>query len=212
MTPVWIHQWLRNDAKCLKSHRRGALLFFWVIHQISRSHRLKNRRFESNLSKITRPVAAIKSLRFALLKRYVELTRQKIESREWPDLLHRHTSRFASFREWSVVSAWLWFRTQLRNPCQPCSSALASTWWLYTGVYWSYSSFISKCLRTGQFRVVRDCSVAETPAKFESNWKTLITNLAPSETLQDLRINIFAHFTHWIDAGNVFQRNQCHLH
>ena len=30
------------------------------------SHGLKNWRFESNLSKITRPVAAIKSLRFAL--------------------------------------------------------------------------------------------------------------------------------------------------
>ena len=41
-------------------------MFFGVIHQISRSHGLKNRRFESNLSKITRPVAAIKSLRFAL--------------------------------------------------------------------------------------------------------------------------------------------------
>ena len=35
------------------------------IHQIWRSHGLKNRRFESNLSKITRPVAAIKSLWFA---------------------------------------------------------------------------------------------------------------------------------------------------
>ena len=66
VTPVWIHQWLRNDAKSFKSHRRGVLLFFRVIHQISRSHGLKNRRFESNLSKITRPVAAIKSLRFAL--------------------------------------------------------------------------------------------------------------------------------------------------
>ena len=46
-------------------YRRRALLFFGVIHQISRSHGQKNRRFESNLSKITRPVAAIKSLRFA---------------------------------------------------------------------------------------------------------------------------------------------------
>ena len=39
-TPVWIHQWLRNDAQSLKQHRRGALLFFKVIHQISRSHSL----------------------------------------------------------------------------------------------------------------------------------------------------------------------------
>ena len=37
---------------------------FWPKLGVSR---LKNRRFESNLSKITRPVAAIKSLRFALL-------------------------------------------------------------------------------------------------------------------------------------------------
>ena len=33
-TPVWIHQWLWNDAQSL----RGALLFFKVIRQISRSH------------------------------------------------------------------------------------------------------------------------------------------------------------------------------
>ena len=37
-----------------------------VIHQISTLHGLKNGRFESNWSKIARPVAAIKSLRFAL--------------------------------------------------------------------------------------------------------------------------------------------------
>ena len=41
VTPVWIHQWLWNDAQILKQHRRGALLFFKVIHQISRSHRTK---------------------------------------------------------------------------------------------------------------------------------------------------------------------------
>ena len=37
-----------------------------VIHVISRSCRLTNQWFESNLNKITRPVAVIKSLRFAL--------------------------------------------------------------------------------------------------------------------------------------------------
>ena len=51
------------------SIKRGALLFSKVIHQISRLHRLKNQCFGSNLSKITRPVAAIKSLRFALFYR-----------------------------------------------------------------------------------------------------------------------------------------------
>ena len=51
-------------------YRRGALLFFEVIHQISRSHRLKNLWFESHLNMITRPVAPIKSLRFALFLKW----------------------------------------------------------------------------------------------------------------------------------------------
>ena len=44
VAPVWIHWWIWNDAQSLMSYRRGALLFFGVIHQISRSHGLKNRR------------------------------------------------------------------------------------------------------------------------------------------------------------------------
>ena len=42
--PVWIHIWWWNDAYSLIMLRRGALLFFKVIHQISRSHGSKNRR------------------------------------------------------------------------------------------------------------------------------------------------------------------------
>ena len=38
VTPVWIHKWLLNDAQSLKERWRGALLFFKVIRQISRSH------------------------------------------------------------------------------------------------------------------------------------------------------------------------------
>ena len=38
VTPVWIHRWLRNDAQSLKWCRRGVLLFFKVICQVSRSH------------------------------------------------------------------------------------------------------------------------------------------------------------------------------
>ena len=37
-TPVWIHIWQWNDAQSLMLLRRGALLFFKVIRQISRSH------------------------------------------------------------------------------------------------------------------------------------------------------------------------------
>ena len=38
VTPVWIHIWWWNDAYSLIMLRRGALLFFKVIRQISRSH------------------------------------------------------------------------------------------------------------------------------------------------------------------------------
>ena len=44
VTPVWIHIWWWNDAYSLMLLRRGALLFFKVIHQISRSQGSKNRR------------------------------------------------------------------------------------------------------------------------------------------------------------------------
>ena len=43
LTPVWIHIWQWNHAHSWKQHRRGALLFFQVIRQISRSHGSKNR-------------------------------------------------------------------------------------------------------------------------------------------------------------------------
>ena len=48
VTPVWIHRWLWNDLHSLKWHRRGALMFVKVIHQISRSHRTENANFEPN--------------------------------------------------------------------------------------------------------------------------------------------------------------------
>ena len=44
VTPVWIHIWWWNDAYSLMLLRRGALLFFKVIRQISRSHGSKNSR------------------------------------------------------------------------------------------------------------------------------------------------------------------------
>ena len=44
LTPVWIHIWWWNDACSLIMLKRGALLFFKVICQISRSHGSKNRR------------------------------------------------------------------------------------------------------------------------------------------------------------------------
>ena len=44
VTPVWIHIWWWNDAHSLMLLRRGALLFFKVICQISRSRGSQKRR------------------------------------------------------------------------------------------------------------------------------------------------------------------------
>ena len=44
LTPVWIDIWQWNHAHSWKQHRRGALLFFKVIRQISRLRGSKNRR------------------------------------------------------------------------------------------------------------------------------------------------------------------------
>ena len=48
VTPVWICIWWWNDARRLMLLRRGALLLFKVIRQISRSHGTENRRFNPN--------------------------------------------------------------------------------------------------------------------------------------------------------------------
>ena len=50
VTPVWIQISWWNDAQSLMLLRRGALLFFKVIRQISRSHSSKNRRIWPRLS------------------------------------------------------------------------------------------------------------------------------------------------------------------
>ena len=74
VTPDWIHRWLWNVAQSLKQQRRDALLFSKVIHQISRSHGTKHHRFWTKLGiSGLRPVAAFKSLRFALLFKKMHL-------------------------------------------------------------------------------------------------------------------------------------------
>ena len=50
VTPVCIHRWPWNDAQNLKWHRRGSLLFFKVIHQISKTRGTENCQFWPELS------------------------------------------------------------------------------------------------------------------------------------------------------------------
>ena len=49
VTPVWIHIWWWNGAYSLMMLRKGALLFFKVIRQISRSHGSKKRQIWPSL-------------------------------------------------------------------------------------------------------------------------------------------------------------------
>ena len=49
VTLVWIHIWWWNDAYSLMMLRRGALLFFKVIRQISRAHGSKKRQIWTRL-------------------------------------------------------------------------------------------------------------------------------------------------------------------
>ena len=62
--PVWIHQWLWNDAQSLKQHRRGDIMFIKVIHQISRSHgkkcQIRNWAFPDRNSSLNSPTGALK--------------------------------------------------------------------------------------------------------------------------------------------------------
>ena len=66
VTPVWIQWWLWNDAQSLKRYKRGALLFFRssIKFKVYLGKNIDD--LIPILSKITRPAAAIKSLRFAL--------------------------------------------------------------------------------------------------------------------------------------------------
>ena len=107
-------------------YRRGALLFFEVIHQISRSHGLKNRWFGSNLSKITRPVAAIKSLRFALLFEFYWNMFPEVQ------LSTCHQITFCViFQENTIICMWYVL-------------SVKSKWWPFC-VQWDNSSSSQKC-------------------------------------------------------------------
>ena len=82
--------------------------FFYVSHKISRSQGMKYRRFESNMSKITRTVAAIKSLRFAL---FLHVLRYRLET--WNIHLvgeatdRRHRELIRAPHQWKVSSGFL---------------------------------------------------------------------------------------------------------
>ena len=65
VTPVWIHRWMWNDAQSLI--RIDEVPYYFSRSSIQLQwHTGWKKGFESNFSTIIRPVAAIKSIRFAL--------------------------------------------------------------------------------------------------------------------------------------------------
>ena len=64
---------------------------------------------------------------FVILKKYVELTRRKIESRDPIFLTGTRACSRVSGND-RFFSAWLRIWAQPRNPCQPRNSASALTW------------------------------------------------------------------------------------
>ena len=67
VTPVWIHWWLWSVVQSSKQQRRDALLFSKVIHQFQGHTGQNITDFDPNWAfPDYRPVAAFKSLRFAL--------------------------------------------------------------------------------------------------------------------------------------------------
>ena len=108
---------LWNNAQRWIQRTQGALLFFEVIHHISRSYGLKNQWFESSLNKITRLVTAIKSLRFALCISCKTIKQNQLENHlvllchfcKSPFLLVKHTVTWIT---WNWYSYCCWFHCE----------------------------------------------------------------------------------------------------
>ena len=114
VTPVWIHQWLWNDAQIMKQHKRCALLFFKVNHRFSQSHGTKkitnfdpNCAFPDCNSSLNVPMA---------LKCYIKLN---VVKKRCPIVFQGHPSNFNVTRYkkspiltrierfWAVIQVWL---------------------------------------------------------------------------------------------------------
>ena len=97
-TQVLIHWWLWSDAQSLKQHRKGALLFFWVIHQISRSHGTKNWRFWPELS-----VSGL-SLKFEFSDGFEVMHKAWCSIEEVPYCFSRSSIKFQVHTEQKIVN------------------------------------------------------------------------------------------------------------
>ena len=131
VTPVWIHRWLRNDAQSLKWHRTGALLFFEVIRQISRSHgQKKNQGFGPDLSVFGW------QLQFEFMDGN-EMTHIAFRGmEEVPCCFSKSSIKFEGHTGWKIYLDLIWDYKACRSYQIPQISLLVfryylNKWWLY---------------------------------------------------------------------------------
>ena len=151
LTPVWIYQWLWNDAQSLKQHRRGALLFFKVIHQFSRSRVPKNRQFwpELNVSRLL--------LQFEFTNGFEMMHKSWCSIEEMPHCFPRSFIKLQGHAGWLIddlnpIWVRLLGRSQLSNPSDlPCFWLIAfimfMSWFRFDkklALLWFHSSWLNR--------------------------------------------------------------------
>ena len=135
VTPIWIHLWLWNNAQSLMSHRTVALLFFKVIHQISRSQETKNRQF--------RPELSVSGLQFEFTEGFGMMHKAWRNVEEVPYNFSRSSIKFQGQTGWKISDfnpIWvrLLGRSQLSNPSDlPCLKWVSD---IHAHVYILYSN------------------------------------------------------------------------
>ena len=107
VTPVWIQQWLWNDAQSLKQHRRGTLLFVKVIRQISRSRRTKNCRFWPEFS-----VSGL-LLQFDFTNRFEMMHKAWRSIEKCPIVFRGHPSNFTVTQ---AEKSTIWIQFEITRP------------------------------------------------------------------------------------------------
>ena len=122
VTPVWIHICWWNDAYSLMLLRRGALLFFKVIRQISRSHGSKIVKFDPDWAFPD----CYSSLNSPMAKKWC--TKLEVALKRCPIVFQGHPSNFkvTQLKKWPNLTQIgrfrtvtpVWIHQWLRNAAQ----------------------------------------------------------------------------------------------
>ena len=106
-TKLKVEPW--NDAQVLKQHRRGALLFFKVIHQISRSHGTKKTLILTRIERFQ-----TLTLVFDLPMALKWCTKLEVAWKRCPIVFQGHPSDFKV--TWDKKKRWFWPELSVSRP------------------------------------------------------------------------------------------------